>query len=159
MESFKKILFPIDLSEASRLVAPYVNMMVDQFRAESHIIHVVHFTDYYSSLEEPIPSVKGYVSEITHWVEGKVQQFIDENMSPTPVATKLIVGRPGEEILDYAKSEGIDLIVMAHSQTRIGRLVFGSVASNVVKGAPMPTMIVNPNMLKGKVKKTETVRA
>jgi nucleotide-binding universal stress UspA family protein len=156
MESFNKILFPVDLSEASRLVAPYVNMMVDQFGAESHVIHVVHFTDYYSSLEEPIPSVKGYVNEITHWAEGKIQQFIDENMSPPPVATKLIVGRPGDEILDYAESKGIDLIIMAHSQTRFGRLIFGSVARNVVKRASMPTMIVNPNMLRGKIKKSDT---
>jgi len=130
--------------------------LVDQFDAESHVIHVVQFADYYSSLEEPIPSVKGYVNEITNWAEGKIQQFIAENMSSSPVATKLIVGRPSDIIVDYAESEEIDLIIMAHSQTRVGSLVFGSVARNVVKRASVPTMIVNPNLFEAKRKKKNT---
>lgn len=144
MEPFKKILFPVDLSEASRLVAPYVDLMVEKFDAESHIIHVVHFTDYYSSMEEPVPKIKGYETEISHWAEGKIQQFVDANMTRSPAAAKVVTGRPKDEIISYAESEEMDLIIMAHSQSRIGKLIFGSVARSVVRRASMATMIVNP---------------
>ncbi len=144
MEPFKKILFPVDLSEASRQVAPYVDLMVEKFDAESHLIHVVHLTDYYSSMEEPIPSVKGYETEISNWAEGKIQQFAKANMTRSPTAAKVVVGRPGDEIINYAETEEIDLIIMAHSQSRIGKLIFGSVARSVVKRASMATMVINP---------------
>ena len=50
-------------------------------------------------------------------------------------------GVPATEILDYVRAEGhIDLIVMAtHGRGGVARLMMGSVADKVVRGAPCPS--------------------
>ena len=59
-------------------------------------------------------------------------------------------GDAAEEILRYAKEEKVDLIMMAtHGHTGLGRLVFGSVASRVVRSGVCPVMVVRPHQLKG----------
>jgi nucleotide-binding universal stress UspA family protein len=37
---FNRILFPVDLSEASNRMVPCVKEVVEKFRAELHIIHI-----------------------------------------------------------------------------------------------------------------------
>jgi len=60
---------------------------------------------------------------------------------------RITAGYPGEEILKYAEANDIDMLIMGHSRTGIGRIVFGSVAAHVVKRAPMPTLIINPKTI------------
>lgn len=46
-------------------------------------------------------------------------------------------------IVDVARSEGVDLIVMgSHGRTGLSRVVLGSVAAKVVAEAPVPVLIV-----------------
>ena len=40
MEFFKKILFPVDLSEVSTKIAPYAKEMAATFGAEVHLLFV-----------------------------------------------------------------------------------------------------------------------
>ena len=50
---------------------------------------------------------------------------------------------PANEILRYATSAPIDLIVMAtHGRTGLARLALGSVAEAVVRAAPCPVLTV-----------------
>ena len=52
-------------------------------------------------------------------------------------------GRPAEEILAAARDSHVDLIAMAtHGRTGIGRLLFGSVAENVLRHAPVPVFML-----------------
>ena len=51
---------------------------------------------------------------------------------------------PASEILQYAKSANIDLIVMGtHGRTGLARVVLGSVAEAVVRAAPCPVLTVH----------------
>jgi nucleotide-binding universal stress UspA family protein len=57
----------------------------------------------------------------------------------------VVLGDAAEEILNYAKTEGIDLIIMGtHGRKGIERIIFGSVAERVVKKSPIPVLTVNP---------------
>jgi nucleotide-binding universal stress UspA family protein len=50
---------------------------------------------------------------------------------------------PANEILRYAKSGNIDLIVMGtHGRTGLARVVLGSVTEAVVRAAPCPVLTV-----------------
>jgi nucleotide-binding universal stress UspA family protein len=52
-------------------------------------------------------------------------------------------GDPGEVIVDAARSEGADLIVLGtHGRHGVGRTVFGSVSDHVVRHAPCPVVVV-----------------
>lgn len=58
----------------------------------------------------------------------------------TPV---VVFGKDADEIIDYAKGQGVDLIVMStHGRSGIGRWFAGSVAERVLRGASVPVLLV-----------------
>ena len=60
-----------------------------------------------------------------------------------------LVGRSGDpagEIIRYAASHSIDLIVMGtHGRTGFTRVLLGSVVERVLRGAPCPVLVVSPH--------------
>jgi nucleotide-binding universal stress UspA family protein len=59
------------------------------------------------------------------------------------VEVDLPVGAPAEQILARARATGVDLIAMTtHGRGGLGRLVFGSVAAEVLQKATCPVFIV-----------------
>jgi len=54
-------------------------------------------------------------------------------------------GTPFDVILDVAKSEGCDLIVIGtHGRRGVARVLLGSVAERVVRLSPVPVLTVHP---------------
>jgi nucleotide-binding universal stress UspA family protein len=52
-------------------------------------------------------------------------------------------GRPADQILAAARESHADLIAMAtHGRTGVGRLLFGSVAEEVLRHAPVPVFMI-----------------
>jgi len=61
------------------------------------------------------------------------------------VRTSLVVAQPASAILTYAREHGVDLIAMAtHGRGGITRLLLGSVADKVVRGACTPVLLQRP---------------
>jgi nucleotide-binding universal stress UspA family protein len=59
------------------------------------------------------------------------------------VETSVWYGPPAESIIDAARVRGIDLIVMSsHGRSGLGRLVLGSVAETVLRGATTPILLL-----------------
>lgn len=146
MGYFKKILFPIDLSEASKKMVPYVMEVVDKFGAELHIVRATNIGQYYVAAYagDAVPAI---VEE-----EGNsLTEFNESYFKAVPVQSKILPGPPGPEIIEYAKQNEMDLIIMGHSSTGIARAVFGSVAGYVVKHSPVPVLIISPSILENKV--------
>ena len=55
----------------------------------------------------------------------------------------VIVGNPSSEIIDYAASQNIDLIVISsHGRTGLSRFLLGSVTERVVRFAPCPVLVL-----------------
>jgi nucleotide-binding universal stress UspA family protein len=63
------------------------------------------------------------------------------------VRTHMAVHRqPAQEILEYAATSGADLIALAtHGLGGLARLLVGSVADKVIRGASVPVLIVHPS--------------
>lgn len=55
MHHFKKILFPVDLSEASPKIVPYVREMAAKFNAEVHLLFVARILQHFTSIYVPHP--------------------------------------------------------------------------------------------------------
>jgi nucleotide-binding universal stress UspA family protein len=52
-------------------------------------------------------------------------------------------GRPDEEIVAAARDAGADLIAMStHGRSGLGRLLFGSVAEQVLRHADVPVLMI-----------------
>jgi nucleotide-binding universal stress UspA family protein len=63
--------------------------------------------------------------------------------------TAVRFGDAADEIVRYARENGIDIIVMAtHGHTGLARLVFGSVASRVLASGACPVLLVRPDGLR-----------
>jgi nucleotide-binding universal stress UspA family protein len=63
--------------------------------------------------------------------------------SGVPVTFLIWQGDPGEAIVDAARSEAVDLVVVgSHGRGSMGRLLIGSVSDHVVRHAPCPVLVV-----------------
>jgi nucleotide-binding universal stress UspA family protein len=145
MEYFKKILFPVDLSEVSPKLVPYVKEMAATFGAEVHLLFVARILQHFTSIYVPHPSVNKFESEVVEGAEKKLQEFVDEQFESDSCTARVVLGDPAEEILNYAQAEGIDLIIIGtHGRKGLERIIFGSVAERVLKKSPVPVLTVNP---------------
>lgn len=58
------------------------------------------------------------------------------------IRTETVFGKPSARIVEYAKAEGIEHVVVGHgSRSRTARLLLGSVAETVAKRAPCPVTV------------------
>jgi nucleotide-binding universal stress UspA family protein len=145
MEFAKKILFPVDLSEVSPKIAPYVKEIASKFGAEVHLVFVARVLQYFTSIYVPHPSVTNFETEIIKGAERKLDEFVKENFQGVSPKVQVILGDAAEEILNYVRSEGIDLIIMGtHGRKGLEKIVFGSVAERVVQKSPVPVLTINP---------------
>ncbi|MBI2166345.1 MAG: universal stress protein, partial [Chloroflexi bacterium] len=54
-------------------------------------------------------------------------------------------GLPAREIVRYAREEGADIIAIStHGRSGLGRLVFGSVADQVLRESGRPILLIRP---------------
>jgi nucleotide-binding universal stress UspA family protein len=57
-------------------------------------------------------------------------------------------GDGGEEIINYVKKQGIDMIIIGtHGRKGLEKVMFGSVAEGVIKEAPCPVLTINPHTI------------
>jgi nucleotide-binding universal stress UspA family protein len=149
MDEFKNILSPIALTDISPKVVPYVVTMAKQLDAQVHLLHVLRrfdwFVDTYVS-DPPKPDFKriasDFESQVLQQAQQKLEAFKRRHLKDIRVANAIVVtGTPYRQIIDYAKSEGIDLIIMG-TGTRRQRMMFGSVADKVSRLAKVPVTLI-----------------
>ncbi len=146
MPVFKKILFPVDLSEVSAAIISHVTTMAETFQAELHVLFVARIFKYYDTIYVPPLSIVEFEEKILAGGQRRLDEFVEEHLKGCSVSVvKVIPGDPAEEIVRYIEEHGIDLVVMGtHGRKGLDRVLFGSVASHVVTTSPVPVMTVNP---------------
>ncbi len=155
MEGFKKILYPIALTDISRVVAPYVVTMAKQFDAEVHLLHVLRrfdwFVDTYVS-DPPEPDFKRIASDFENQVltqaKQKLDGFIKAHFKDVRIGKADVVsGTNYKQIMQYVKSEQIDLIIMG-TGTTLQKVMFGAVAEKVSRLSSVPVMLIKSSSKK-----------
>jgi nucleotide-binding universal stress UspA family protein len=148
MKKSQKILFPVDFSELSPKIVPYVITMAEKLDAEVHIIFVVRQLENYRSIFVSHMSVENLETEIVLGAETKMDEFVEEFFkSIISPKTKILIGDIAEEIIKYIKTEGINLVIIGtHGRKGMDRIILGSIADRVIKSAPVPVLSVNPDI-------------
>jgi len=150
MDEIKSVLYPIALTDISKKVAPYVVTIARQLNAKVHLIHVLRrfdwFVDTYISEDSPKPDFKRIASDFEGQVfqqaQQKLESFVTKHLKDVPVAdARVVSGTHYKQILKYAETESIDLIIMGRGDT-MQKVVFGSVAEKVSRLSPIPVMLV-----------------
>ena len=146
MKEFRRILFPVDLSETSGKLVPYVQAMATKFDARIHLIFVARVFDYFTNVYVLYSSISQFEKEIIDGAEKRLYEFRDEHFKDYPeTKTAVVAGEAWEEIINYAQEKGIDLIIMGtHGRKGLDKVIFGSVAERVIKTSPTPVLVVNP---------------
>ena len=94
----------------------------------------------------PVEMPPGYEMPQLEFVKSSVHKKLDElaaSIDGVKVSVIVDVGVAGAEIVDRAKSDGVDQIVIAsHNRGAFARMVIGSVAERVVRTAPCPVTVV-----------------
>ncbi len=146
MVEVKKILFPVDFFENSDKILPYVKLMAEKLGAKIELLHVVRGSGEYAGFELGVAWYSNLKKDLMGGAEKAMNRFVDEHMSDIEdVKTSVEVGDTVEEILNYANKNGIDMIIMGtHGRKGLEQIMFGSVASGVVRGASCPVLTVNP---------------
>lgn len=139
------ILVPVDFSEPSRKALHYAKKFAQQFDATITLVHVVEPLAYPPDFAV-VPLLPPDIEETrTRELQAQLAELA-ANVGGG-VKTKAVVrtGRAWQEVVDFAKSGGFDLIVVStHGYTGLKHALLGSVAEKVVRHAPCPVLVVRP---------------
>jgi nucleotide-binding universal stress UspA family protein len=134
----KKILLPTDFSKGSDAGLAYATAMARDSGATVIVAHVEELPIAYSEGAMYYGPFNPNHDELV--------KMLCAITSPDPQVTFkhiMLSGSPAEAIVEAAKSEGVDLIVMGtHGRSGVARLLMGSVAEVVVRHAPCPVLTV-----------------
>lgn len=142
---FKRILCPVDFSQFTHEIVNYAVDLAKKYGAELHVMHVVPNMTYFTPYESFL------TPENLVAVERNIQDEVERDFKKllkgqsVPAKTVIRTGAPFVEIIDYAKTESIDLIVMGtHGRGAIEHILIGNVAEKVVRKSPCPVMTIRP---------------
>ncbi|NTU67497.1 MAG: universal stress protein [Chlorobiaceae bacterium] len=139
MIKIKKIICPVDFSELSRKAMQYANEFARLSDAKVFLVGVVE--------NDPTINYSHGLEKEGADEEQKLAALIDEEQMAGIVADYAIYEGSAEEcILDYAKRQEADVIIMgSHGRRGLKRMILGSVAEHVIRRAPCPVLIVKEN--------------
>jgi len=141
---YKKILVPLDGSKLAECTLEHVRAIA----TGCHVPEVVLLR----VIEEPIlPYVQAaFLHDTRQKLEADAQDYLSKvadtlKKDGVAVETAVVHGAAAPDILDYAKNNGVDLIIIStHGLSGTFRWVFGSVADRVVRHSPVPVLVVSP---------------
>ena len=140
----KSILFPTDFSEGSLVASPYALDMARKYNAKVYIMHVIFDIRGSAGLYGSHISTDVLYEEIKKSAEKELELCANDFAKDYNNIEKVLqVGTPYEDILNFAYVNNIDLIILgSHSRKGLGRVLFGSTATRVVKQAHCPVLTV-----------------
>ena len=142
---FSKILVPLDGSRLAEHALELAFSLAQKFSAEVILLRVAIPDDNRVSLPALIPYPRPGPN-------GALQRACDEaeayllgiqlSGAGLPIRRQVVVGTPPELIVATAREQHVDLIVMStHGRSGFSRLIYGSVAEAVLRGAHVPVLL------------------
>lgn len=140
----KQILCPVDLSPASDIVLSWVRLIAKAFGSQIAIIHVdrSEYPRYFTEGQLDELASEAVIRRTT--LENQTRDLAQRLLGPDLSFTVSVVeGHAVDVILEHLRKSPPDLVVMgSHGRSGVERLLLGSVAENVARGAVCPTLIV-----------------
>jgi len=142
--TINRILCPTDFSELSRSALRHAVALARWYESEITLLYVA-----------PAAIAAAEVSYVpTAWVSPETREKLRRDLHAfaeaaraegLPVRVDIAEGNPALEILDTARSEAFDLIVMGtHGRHGLESWVLGSVTEAVLRSSPCPVLTVAP---------------
>lgn len=147
IQNVKKILAPIDFSEHSMEAMRGAMELAKDVGAEVHLMHVI--APHHSFIPLPLESNAEQSRELAR--EAAMIQQAEEELARIKKAdfgdsknvfTYAVVGHPVDKLVDYAKEQAIDLILMStHGRSGARHMIIGGTTEKVVRNAPCSVLV------------------
>lgn len=139
MRAFQKILFPIDMSDSCTATAPFVEAMSKRYKADVTLLHVLEMPsglipDWYGGTVPIVDTAAIWDAETA-----AAQSYLTDRFQGLKVHRVVVQGDAAQTIDDYAREQGMDLIMMpTHGYGLFRTLLLGSVTAKVLHDTPCP---------------------
>lgn len=137
----RRVLFPVDFSERCTGAAHYVAAIAGRLNAEVILLHVAMppYGAYGPADATYIGGAEEYIELARRMGENELAEYLREETASLNVRRLVRVGLPAEQIVEVARAEQVDLIMMpTHGRGGFRRFLLGSIAAKVLDDAPCP---------------------
>ncbi len=144
MNEVDTILVPVDFDQHTDKLVEYALFVAEKFAATIHFYHVSEAFGGYERYEHPS------LEEIETGLRAHSQIEMDRLVEKTSAQYgkcqgSVVNGDIVDEILVFSKKQDINLILIGtHGAKGLKRIILGSVAERVLKGASCPVLLFNP---------------
>ena len=146
---FKQILAPLDGSTLAEQILEPALMLGRPMRATYTLVRVVE--PFVAHGYSPLGQLAEVAEQATSALCDEAKQYLERvaerlRAEDVVVSTRIIIAdHPASAILNDAREHGADLITMAtHGRGGLARLLIGSVADKVLRGADSPVLLFQP---------------
>ena len=137
----KRVLVPVDFSEASRKSLDYALSLARPFGAKVRLLHVVEALVLPPDVE--VLDLEAFARTLNDEAAKCLSKWRKEVASDSPVEEELRAGTPYREIVAAAGQSNMDLIVMGtRGRTGLAGVLMGSTTERVMHHAPCPVLVV-----------------
>jgi universal stress protein A len=149
MATIRTMLVPTDFSPASEQALAYARHLADRLGASLHLLHVIEnpfAPGAFMELYTPPPG--DYLGALEREARTRLDALLtDDEKARYSAVLAVRTGAPAHEILEYlGEHRDIDLVVMATAgRGGVARLMMGSVADRLVRGATCPVLTLHPH--------------
>ena len=149
---FRKILVPLDFSDASRLGLEYALGFAQEFRATVILFHSIFVSAYLMGNRHTAHQVPTLIANQQDYARAEMEKLRETiSRKGGAVETNISVGSPVEQIGKYVRKASVDLIITStHGLSGWRRVFIGSTAERIVRYATCPVLVV-PNRAAGKM--------
>ena len=141
---YKKILVPLDGSELSESVLEHVVAIATSCKVHEVVLTRVRYPLDKGVTDTLDADIASKLDETYQEEAAKYLEQIAADLKEKGIAAKTVVlsGNPAEEIINYAQSSVVDLIIMStHGRSGVSHWAFGSVADKVIRHSEIPVLI------------------
>ena len=151
------LIVPLDGSELAESVLPHVEILAKQRGTEPvevillRVSEIMTIPTYYSPDMSGVSLNWGNILQqetIRRKEEAKKYlSEIEKRFKKNNIAVKSVVieGKANDEVVDFANKQPFSMIIMAtHGRSGLSRLVYGSVAANIIHGVNRPIFMIKP---------------
>lgn len=143
---YRHILVPLDGSALAEGILPHARALTPDKSAKITLMRSVpripsHTIEYDRTAQSP----RGELIQHQHEAEEYLTPLAAQLRAEGYQAEAAVVQQndPHEAIIDYALQNGVDIIALVtHGRGGLGRLVFGSVAEQLLHQSPLPLLVI-----------------
>lgn len=141
MPVIRKILVPVDFSDASKNAAKYAAELGAQLSSPQAPISI-DFLHVWQLAGFATPSSE-LAKDTERQLRDELEQFVVALEAKVPVRSHLRLGIPYQEVIQAATDYQSDLVIMGTTgKSGLEHFLVGSVAERVVRAAPVPVVTV-----------------